>query len=104
MPTPRKTASTSSRDRAQPRAVDSRREPELDTERAQRTRLVGEGMTLLAVGRDRVANEPSHLFALVEDRDGVSARGQFAGAREPRRAGADHGDAAAVRSFSSRSG
>ena len=56
-------------------------------------------MTLLTVGRDRVANEPSDFLALVVDRDGVPARGQFAGAREARRPGADHGDAAAVRSL-----
>ena len=62
-------------------------------------RLLRERVADDPVRRDRVADEPAGLGALVVDGDGEAAGGELAGAGEARRAGADHGDVAAVRAL-----
>ena len=59
--------------------------------------LLRQRMVLLAVRRDREANQAARLLPLVVDRDLVAARGELAGAGEPGRPGADHGDPEARR-------
>ncbi len=73
-------------------AVDAPAELELDAEPLERVRLVGERVAHLAVGRDREADEPADLVALVVDRDRVAAGGELACAGEAGGADADHGD------------
>ena len=77
-------------DRPQLGSADVRAEPELDADSPRRGRFVRQRLTHLPVGRDRVPDEASRLFTLVEDRDGVAERGQLAGADEPGGAGADN--------------
>ena len=73
-----------------------RAEPELDPDPDELGRLVRQRFLQLAVRRDRVADEPSDLLALVEDRDPVPEGSELAGADEPGRAGADHGNPSPV--------
>jgi hypothetical protein len=68
-----------------------------DSELLERARLRRERLALDPVRRDREADEAADLGALVVEGDVVAARGELAGARESRGAGADDGDPAAGR-------
>ena len=57
--------------------------------RASARASCGQRLAQLAVRRDREADEPADLVALVVDRDVVAEQRELAGAREPGRAGAD---------------
>ena len=81
----------------QPRRVDARAQPELDAELREQPRLVRQRLVRLAVRRDREADEPADLLALVVDRHRIAACGELAGRGEPGRAGADDRDPLAVR-------
>src|SRR5207247_6124695 len=75
---------------------DLRAEVKLDPQPLEGMRFRRQRLPDLAVGRDRVPNEPAGLLALVEDRDRVAACRELAGADEAGGAGADYGDPAAV--------
>ena len=95
-PTPRKTASASFRSRFELfAAADSRTEPKLDAELLQRARLVGKRVAHLAIGGDRIADEPAELLALVEDGHGDAPCGELSRTGEAGRAGADDDDPSA---------
>ena len=83
-------------DRGQLVRVDVRAEPELDADACQRLRLFRQRLPHLTVRSDRVADEAADFLALVEDRHVVAERSQLAGADEPGRAGADHGNVPSV--------
>ena len=77
-------------------------ELEADAELREGERLLRERVADDPVRRDRVANKPAGLGTSVVDGDGETADGELAGAGEACGAGADHGDAAAVRALGRR--